>query len=223
MPVGLAANLGSAVGGLFRRKRGRDTGPSGNASRRATGCAPDFDTYVGSGTIYWNVRGIATLTAPPELFDESLEQAFMPFVRSFRIHPDMAELSYEAQRLYEAGVQNATVDAMRRMNAQTQAALAADRQRQAALDARNAAWQAQSDAHHDAFRARTNAEFSQAGTSSPDFSEAIRGVNTYVTSDDREVEPDVSAERAWERQAGDVIGTSGPHDPGADWTEIPRR
>ena len=37
-----------------------------------------------------------------------------------------------------------------------------------------------------------------------------------------EVELDVSAERAYENQAGDVIGGSGGFDPGADWTEIPR-
>ena len=56
----------------------------------------------------------------------------------------------------------------------------------------------------------------------PDFSEAIRGVNTYTTSDGREVEVSVHADRAFENQAGDVIGTSNSFEPGASWTEIPR-
>jgi hypothetical protein len=43
-----------------------------------------------------------------------------------------------------------------------------------------------------------------------------------MTSDGREVELDVSASRAYENRAGDVIGGSGGFDPGADWNEIPR-
>ena len=112
------------------------------------------------------------------------------------------------------------------MNMQAQAMLAANRQQQAAFDAQFASWQANSDAQHAAFRARTNAQFNSGsgygGASAPDYSEAIRGVNTFMTSDGREVELDVSASRAYENRAGDVIGGSGGFDPGADWNEIPR-
>ena len=53
-----------------------------------------------------------------------------------------------------------------------------------------------------------------------DFSEAIRGVNTYRTTDGREVEIDVAADRAWENQAGDVIGTGGAFEPGYDFDAL---
>ena len=107
---------------------------------------------------------------------------------------------------------------------QFQAQQAAHRQQQAAFDSYNQAWQARSDAHHQQFRAATNAQFATPapGSAAPDYSEAIRGVNTYTTSDGREVEVSVQADRAWENQSGDVIGTSGGFDPGADWTQLPR-
>ena len=234
MPVGLAGALGgaigSAVGGALARKRSQgsgahnaDSGPA-RTTKAPQWCVPDFDAYAKGGTIYWSVQGISAFIARADCFDRYFDQAFLPMVRSFRIHDDVIGLAGEAGRQYAANVQQAANVQVAQMNAQTQAALAADRQRKAAFDAQLASWHANSDAHHAAFRAQTNAQFGggYGGSAAPDFSEAIRGVNTFLTSDGREVELDVSADRAYENQAGDVIGGSGGFDPGADWTEIPR-
>ena len=226
-PMGLMFNAGSALGGLLSGKRKARTqaqqgqAPAGQGG--STWSVPDYDSYVRDGTIYWDVCGFATLTAAERTFERCLSTAFLPLVRTFEIHPDMVNLVLADAQQEAAQVQQATNRQINAMNMQTQATLDRARQMSAASSAQTEAWLRNSDAHHQAFRERTNAQFNTGGGySAPDYSEAIRGVNTYVTSDGREVELDVSAERAYENQAGDVIGGSGGFDPGADWTEIPR-
>ena len=226
-PMGLAANVGSALGGLFRKRKAAKSSAaangSGRPSRDTRWSQPDFDSYVDGGTIYWEVVGIATLSAPATTFDEALGEAFLPLVRSYGLHADVRGMALGDTRRQAGRMQQATNHEIQANNMRTQASMAAARQAQAAADARFDQWMRDSDAHHAAFRERTNAAFNTAaGGSAPDFSEAIRGVNTYRTSDGREVEVDVSADRAWENQAGDVIGTEGSFEPGYDWTEIPR-
>ena len=230
-PAGMVVGLGAAVGGLFgRRKKRKETQDVRSGSVTVgSGAAgawslPEFESYRHTGSIYWDVTGVAVLFAPASKFDRLYQQAFVPLVNDYALHEELIALAESDSRQEAAATQQATNQQIAMMNAQTQAALAADRQRQAAFDAQLASWHAQSDAHHAAFRERTNAEFrgSATGGGVGDWSEAIRGVNTFVTSDGREVELDVSADRAYENQAGDVIGGSGGFDPGADWTEIPR-
>lgn len=228
-PMGLAYGLGSAVGGLFARKRSGSKESKGTIEPpvRSDGSpwsVPDFDAYVREGTIFWNVSGFAMLFSAADAFDRLLEQAFVPLVRTYRVHGDVQALTDDDTRRQAADTRQAANREIQLNNIRTQAALEANRQVQAAFDQRTAEWHRQSDAHHAAFRERTNAEFRGigAGGGAGDFSEAIRGVNTFVTSDGREVELSVDADRAYENQAGDVIGGSGGFDPGADWTEIPR-
>lgn len=228
-PLGLVAGLGSLIGGRTSRvDAGKAASPAPQASAVAGSdgrpfSTSSFESYTKDGTIYWNVFGISTLMARASQFDKAYAEAFLPFVSEFQAHGDLLNLQAADARRQAAAMQQATNIEVNRMNMQTQAALAANRQVQAAADARFESWQRQSDAHHAAFRERTNAPFSTAaGASVGDFSEAIRGVNTYTTSDGREVEVGVWADRAYENQAGDVIGGSGGFEPGADWTEIPR-
>lgn len=233
-PVGLVFTLGSALGNRMSKKkveRAAATDPSARpdadtiaASDGKPFCMPGLNAYMEGGTIYWDVSGIATLYASSSHFDKAYSEAFVPFVTSFRLHDDIQNLAAADARQEAAAVQQATNIQIQQMNMQHQAMQAAARQMQAAADARFEAWQRQSDEHHAAFRERTNADFRDSGGSGAgDWSEAIRGVNTYVTSDGREVQLDVSADRAYENQSGDVIGASGGFEPGADWTEIPRK
>ena len=166
---------------------------------------------------------MATFVAPASSFDTQLKSTFIPMVSTLQIHPDVENLTIQVVQQEKAQIQAATQGQLARNQQMFQAQQAAYHQQQAAFDSYNAAWQARSDAHHQQFRAATNAQFNTpAGGAAADFSEAIRGVNTYTTSDGREVEVSVRADRAYENQAGDVIGASGGFEPGADWTEIPR-
>ena len=225
-PMGLAFNLGSSLGGLFSKKRDaqqqaqQQTVASGASS---TWSLPGYDDYMRGGTIYWDVYATHILTSPTDRFDERFTHAFLPLVQTFEVHADIQNLLLNSKRQEAAQVQAATNQQINAMNMQTQATLDAARQASAAHSAMVDDYLRQSDAHHQAFRERTNAQFNTGyGSGSPDYSEAIRGVNTFRTSDGREVELDVSADRAYENQAGDVIGGSDGFDPGADWTEIPR-
>lgn len=187
-------------------------------------CIPDMGSYMSDGTVYWDVPLVATFTAPGEVFDERLTGAFLPLVSGVEIHNDLNNIALQAVQQEGAQIQSATQTQLAQNQAQFQAMQEANRQVQAAHDAQLASWQAASDAHHQAFRERTNAQFNTtSGGSSPDFSEAIRGVNTYVTSDGREVEVSVQAEHVYENPGGDVYGTSSHFEPGGDWTEIGRK
>ena len=232
-PAGLMTGFGSALGGLFSQNRGRERQsakvaqpdmPAG--ANHATWCTSDYEAYKNAGTIYWAVSGLAQFYTTKERFDAAYRQAFLPLVMDYKLHPDVMAMSDAYGQRQAAAIHQAERQQINRMNMQAQAMLAANRQQQAAFDAQFASWQANSDAQHAAFRARTNAQFNSGsgygGASAPDYSEAIRGVNTFMTSDGREVELDVSASRAYENRAGDVIGGSGGFDPGADWNEIPR-
>ncbi len=226
-PMGLAFNLGSSLGGLFSKKKAARAQAQTQQAPAAGGASswslPAYDDYMRGGTIYWDVYATHKLISAAEGFEKRLNDAFLPLVRSFEVHGDIKNLVYGARRQEAAQVQQATNQQIHAMNMQTQATIAAAQQASAAHSAMVDDYLRQSDAHHQAFRERTNAQFNTGyGSSSPDFSEAIRGVNTFMTSDGREVELDVSADRAYENQAGDVIGGSGGFDPGADWTEIPR-
>lgn len=182
-------------------------------------CMPDMAEYTKGGTIYWNVAVIATFVAPADDFDKQLQSAFLPLVSGIEIHPDVVSLSRNVSKQETAAVQQATQSQLARNQAAFEAQQAAVRQQQAAFDSYNQSVMAASDARHRQFMESSRAQFDHHA---PDYSEAIRGVNTYTTSDGREVQISVQADRAYENQAGDVIGTSGSFDPGANWTEIPR-
>ncbi len=182
-------------------------------------CAPEFADYVAGGTIYWYVQAIVTFTAPAAAFDEQFESTFLPLVGALDVHPDVESLSMQVVQQEAARIQGATQTQLAQNQAAFQAQQAAHRQQQAAFDSYNQSVSAARDARHQQFMASSHQQFDHR---TPDYSEAIRGVNTYTTSDGREVELSVHADHAWENQAGDVIGTSGGFDPGANWTEIPR-
>lgn len=185
-------------------------------------CLPDLEQYTKSGTILWSVEAIATFAAPAADFDTQLKAAFIPLVSSLEPHPDIERLAKAVIQQEAAQIQAATQSQLARNQAAFQAQQAAHRQMQASFDSYNQAWKTRSDAQYQQFRTQTNAQFATDDTASPDFSEAICGVNTYLTSDGREAEVSVQADRAYENQAGDVIGTAGSFEPGADWTEINR-
>lgn len=227
MAGGIADGIGKLFGG------GRDEAPvqqpmeQRGAWERPAGprwCLPDLAAYKKGGTIVWSVEQITVMATPADVFDERLEHDFLPLVDSLETHSDVLGLAVQVTRHEAAMVQQSTQNTIARQNAQFQAQQAAMRQQQAAFDSQLEQWHRNSDAHHQAFRERTNAQFNTpVGGGSPDYSEAIRGVNTFVRSDGTEVELDVRADVAYENQAGDVVGGPTGFDPGADWTQIPQR
>ncbi len=146
-------------------------------------------------------------------------------VQSASMHDDVWALAAQVAQQEMAAVQQNTQGALAQSWASFNAQQAAHQQQQAAFNSYNSSISAARDARQASFRAASNAQF--AGTSARsggpgDFSEAIRGVNTFVTSNGHEVELSVHADRTYKNQAGDVVGGSDGFDPGAGWVEIPR-
>lgn len=236
--------MGGLLGGLGMGGLGNLFGLGGGAQRQAqpqyqgagvgTGDGVgiwrthDQTAYASAGTINWSVDRLCSLTYPAEQFDDKLRGDFVPIIDSMRMHDDVQRLIYQEVQQINAAVNQAGSVAMAQQQATFQAGQAIHRQQQAAAQAQFDSWQARSNAQHQAFRERSNAMFNNgsygggSGSHAPDYSEAIRGVNTYTTSDGREVEVSIHADHVWENKAGDVIGTSGTTSPGADWTELNR-
>lgn len=187
-------------------------------------CSTDFAAFNQGGTVYWSIDRMASLMAPEAQFEERLNADFLPFIASTFVHPDVHSLEQAETNQTNAAIQANTQTAIAQSNARFAAQQAAHRQQQAAFNSYNDSISAARDSRQASFRAATNAQFAtpSAGGGHADFSEAIRGVNTFVTSDGREVELSVHADVAYENQAGDVIGGSSGFDPGADWTQISR-
>ena len=221
--AGMTGGLGTVFGSLFGSSRNRPQEAAPTAPSQAAGawCTEDFASYAKSGTIFWSVEALASFAAPADVFAEQFTSAFLPLAGTSMVHDDLFGLSARVVMEEAGAVQQATNATISQMNAQHRAAMEANRRVQQAYDSYNASWQRASDEHHRQFRESTNRQFdSFPGGSSPDYSEAIRGVNTYTTSDGREVEVSVRAEHVYENQAGDVYGTDSSFEPGGDWTEL---
>lgn len=54
-------------------------------------------------------------------------------------------------------------------------------------------------------------------------SEAIRGVNTYIKPDGKEVEVPVTADTAWINGKGEIVGGGPGFNPGSGWTKMERK
>lgn len=223
--AGIASVVGSLFGGGQQASQPSMQAQAQQAlSRGATWCSPDFPTFAQAGTISWVVDLLGCFIAPAGDFDAAFGSEFLPMLGSVEVHADVNNLIYQYAAQQSGAVQQQTSATLARNQAAFQAQQAAHRQVQAAFDSYNQSITDARNAQYEALRASTNAQFSDASGGGPgDFSEAIRGVNTFVTSDGREVELSVNAERAYENQAGDVIGGSGGFDPGADWTQIPQK
>lgn len=176
-----------------------------------------------SQDISWTILAELCLVAPAERFDEVFDGAFVDVANSVTLDQGLMEERARINFSRQQQVQAATNQAIGQMQMQFATWQQMHAQQQQAFDAQLRAWQANSDAHHRAFRQRSQEQFygSPAGSGGAgDFSEAIRGVNTYVDKYGHEVEMDVSAETVWQNEAGDIAGFDKGVNPGYGWTQL---
>lgn len=196
--------------------------PQAPAARWATADPAQWGKH---GSYLWSVELVSAFVSPDPSFDERLKGEYLPFVTTVQTHPDLLRLVAGATRQTAAAVQQNSQTILAQSQQAFAAQQAAHQQMQAAYDRQNQAWFDRSNAQHQAFRAASAAQFntpSHGSGGAGDFSEAIRGVNTFVTSDGREVELSVHSDVAYENKTGDVVGGSTGFDPGADWNQINR-
>ena len=218
--------LGGIVGRKLKERRSatptapcQTTAPSSGVAASAQ---EDFGK-VGTGEVLvWGPRNVAILCCPEQELEEHLRTTLPAMLRSFIPNPALAQ---EADAIRNNDViQERQQAAMAQQRQQAQFAAmrqAVNTQRQALDDYQRSA-QARSDAQWAADRARSGHAASDY-TWTDGFSDAMRGVNTWVRPDGTEVETSTASDRAWTNAAGDVVGGSGGFDPGADWTELHRK
>ena len=204
------------------RKEAAQRAAAQQAAAQKDARAREFAQLGGMGMQYlnWNTEPVFTLIAPAERFDEVYRGVFTDICSQTTIDPYWLQYREQTNMAEAQRTQALAGQQIQQMNANFQAMQRANAQRQAAFDAQNRAWQERSNAQFEANRARSQAAFDR---STPDYSEAIRGVNTYVDRYGHEHEVTVQADRAWTNASGDVIGGSNSFEPGGDWTEMTRK
>lgn len=212
-------DIGSMFGGF-----GSMFGMGNQGTMTSNGAAPgSFGDMQTNNIIEWRSNGVFMLHCRPENFDKAFRGVFTDFVSSFKTDRVVLDRSYQMQNQIMQDISNATQQNLRQQQQQFQAWQQIHRTQQAAFDSYNQGWWDRQNASYQANRARSQAAFyGSSGSGHADYSEAIRGVNTYVRDDGTEVEVSVAYDRAFQNASGDVIGTSSTFDPGGNWTEIPR-
>lgn len=204
--MGMGMGIG-LLGGLF----GMNQAPNSNQG--------GFAALNMNQAIDWVIEDIAFMIAPINRFEEDCEKGFKPFITTLTIDETLAKKEKDMIEQLKRDVDGYTRQNLMDQQRNFQMYQQIHREQQAAFDSYNRAWQARSDSHHASFMASSAA----ASHSSPDFSEAIRGVNTYVDSYGKEYEVSVDYDRAYTNASGDVLGSNSAFEPGNNWTEMNRR
>lgn len=170
----------------------------------------------------WNVRNTFFMITDKAHF-EQMYPALIDFCSSLHIEDSVQQrMQQEGNRMHQ--------EKMQAQNQQFQAFQQAHEAQVAAFDSYNKGWWERTNQHDAAFRAQSQAAFyggSGSSMSSADkFSEAIRGVNTYVRSDGTEVEVSVQYDTAYEHVNDSHLNVGVEHAGtymGGDWTEMQRK
>lgn len=218
--------LGGIVGRKLKERRvATPSAPCSTVLPSSEVAAPAQEGFgkVGAGEVLiWGPRNVTVLCCPGQALEEHLRSTLPAMLRSFTPNPALAQ---EADAIRNnAVIQEQQQAAMAQQRQQARFAAmrqAVNTQRQAFDDYQRAA-QARSDAQWAADRARSGHAASDS-TWTDGFSDAMRGVNTWVRPDGTEVETSTASNRAWTNAAGDVVGGGGGFDPGAGWTELHQR
>lgn len=203
--------LGGLFGNLFN---------AGNKAPQAGVTPGAFNDMPHNSVIEWRSNGIFMIQSLPSEFEAAFKGAYTDFISTFCLSQSFKDKEFSMQEQIRQAVNQTTQNQLNQMNRQFQVSQQIHREQQAAFDAANQAWWDRSNAHHASFMASSRQQFNN---SSPDFSEAIRGVNTYVRPDGREVEVSVAYDRAYTNASGDVLGSNSAFEPGGSWQEMRRK
>ena len=189
-----------------------------SASRNGTG-----DGTLGHGNseiIEWGSKFRFLMIAPKD-YEADGARDFLKFVNTFEMDQNLANRFNDliGQRMQQTMMQTA------QYQAQTQANIANNIFQQQKLT--NMLYQ-NSQSISNGIMDSWNQKMASESRISNNFSEAIRGVNTYTTTDGRNVEVGVSADHVYQNQYGDVYGVSGNAIDNdilnrVNWTEINKK
>lgn len=195
--------------------------PNMNANRAKQNAKGSNVLGHGNGEIVeWGSKFRFLMIAPKQNEAEGARD-FLKFVNTFEMDQNLAAqfANLVNQKMQQQAMQTA------QYQAQTQANIVGNMYQQQKLT--NMLYQ-NSQSISNGIMDSWNKKMASDSRISNNFSEAIRGVNTYTTTDGRNVEVGVSADHVYQNQYGDVYGVSGNAIDNdilskINWTEINKK
>lgn len=202
----------SILGRIFaKNEQPRNAEPQQTSSDR-------FSDMPQNSFIDWGSDGVFMLLAPSGGFEEAFQSEFMDFCSDFRIDDGLKVRIFDMQAEIRRNIARFTQQRIDTMNRQFQTWQQLNAAQQAAYDANNKAWWDRTNAADAARRSNYS-----SGSGADKFSEAMRGVNTYIRPDGTEVEVSVDYDRAYTNASNDTLGSKSAFEPGGNWTEMHRK
>lgn len=167
--------------------------------------------------IIWESQYALTLKCSPEKFEQYYQDLIM-FCSTMQASPNLYQKIEQMRSRIIGTLQQQQTD---RFNAHIQMM----KEQQANFDAYNQAWMANSNKRHNASRAASGSQQSARDRMSDMYSEATRGVNTYIRPDGTQVEYSVVNEAAFANvnDSRNTFATQQKDFRSADWVEMKKK
>ena len=204
--IGMASALGG-LSGLFGKKK---------KEAPTNSFAPNKINDV----VDWAGDGVYMMQCLKGNEEEAFKH-FVIFCSTYKVDDGILARSKDMQRQIDANINSYTQNNIRQQQQNFQAWQQINASRQAAFDAKNQAWWDNSNAHHSSVM--SSGSSSSSYSSADKFSEAMRGVNTYVREDGSEVEVSVAYDHAYTNNLNDTFATNSSFEPGGNWTEMHKK
>ena len=183
---------------------------------------PFFGDMPLNAIIDWDSYGVFILQTKPELFEEAFANEYACFCSTYQVSPEFSRRIFDMQGTILQNIANYTQQNIQQQQQSFAAWQRINQAQQAAFDSYNQAWWDRTNAHDAAFRQQSQQAFNQSSPADK-FSEAIRGVNTYVREDGSETQVSVDYDRAFTNSTGETFGTNSTQETFEGWTEMKRK
>lgn len=220
-------NLFGGFGGMFGGMMGANQ-LQNNASQSAENIEGDFGfgnlNKPGQGEILeWRSDTLFMLVSSEEEFENVYEKAFKDICSTFELSEmllaEYASMKAEMEQINNTQYANEQMQQQQYLNTLDRMSKQISRNAQANMEA----MMARSNKQYEAQRASYNSRMAAQDRMRDKRSEAIRGVNTYIRPDGKEVEVPVSADTAWINEKGDIVGGTPGFNPGYGWTQMEKK
>lgn len=223
---GMMGMLGGIFGnGLFNNGQ---TQNSSNQNSQSVNVQSEYMqgnlNHPGEGeTLAWKSSTIFMLVSNEEEFENVYENAFKGVCSSFKIDPNVnyeyAQLKSQMEQLTRNNINNEYSTQQQNLARLQQAS----RNLSQAYQRSTEAMMKRSNQAYERDRASYNSRMAAGDRMREKQSEAIRGVNTYIKPDGKEVEVSVSSDTVWINEKGDIVGGGKGFNPGFGWKELKRK
>lgn len=220
---GLFGGFGGLLGGMMGTNQSGQT-----ASKPAQNINSNFIignlNKPGQGEILeWKSNTLFMLVSNEEEFEDVYNKAFTEICSTFELSQmllsEYASMRSEMEQINNTQYANEQAQQQQYLNTLDRMSKQISRNAQANMEA----MMARSNKQYEMQRASYNSKMAAQDRMRDKTSEAIRGVNTYIRPDGKEVEVSVSADTAWINEKGEIVGGTAGFNPGYGWTKMEKK